>query len=245
MIFATFITVLVVAPVFFLSGVTGSFFSPLASSYAMAVLASMVVALTLTPALSSLLLSNAPLRRESPLTRWLQRGYDRALSQTVEKTRLAYATVGVLVVASLVLSLFLSQSVSPLPEFQQRDIKIDLDGAPGTSRPEMDRIVGRISDELRTIPGVRNVAAHVGRAILGDQVVGINSSEIWVSIDPGAHYDGTLAQIRETVDGYPGLQNDVQTYRVTLIGRQGCRKITTEPSRNPSSKSYFPWLGGL
>jgi Cu/Ag efflux pump CusA len=163
----------------------------------------------------------------------------------LKKTRLAYATVAVLVVASVVLSLFLSQSVSPLPEFQQRDIKIDLDGAPGTSRPEMDRIVGRISDELRTIPGVRNVAAHVGRAILGDQVVGINSSELWVSIDPGAHHDGTLAQIRETVDGYPGLQNDVQTYRVTLIGRQGCRKITTEPSRNPSSKSYFPWLGGL
>jgi Cu/Ag efflux pump CusA len=76
----------------------------------------------------------------------------------------------------------------------------------------MDRIVGRIGDELRTIPGVRNVAAHVGRAILGDQVVGINSGTLWVSIDPGANYDATLAQIQGTVDGYPGLQNVVQTY---------------------------------
>jgi CzcA family heavy metal efflux pump len=212
MIFAAFIMVMFVVPVFFLSGVTGAFYSPLASSYALAVLASMVVALTLTPALSSILLANAPLRRQSPLMRWLQQGYDRALSRTVQKTRLAYVTVAVLVLASLVLLLILSRSVSPLPEFQQRDVKIDLDGAPGTSRPEMDRIVDRISNELRTIPGVHNVAAHVGRAILGDQVVGINSSELWVSIGPGANYHATLSQIQETVDGYPGLQNQVGTY---------------------------------
>jgi CzcA family heavy metal efflux pump len=228
MIFATFILVLVVVPVFFLSGLTGTFFSPLAGSYALAVLASLVVALTLTPALSSILLFNAPLeRRRSPLRRWLQGTYERALSQSVQKTRLAYVTVAILVLAGGAVLILLSQSVSPLPEFKERDIKIDLDGAAGTSRPEMNRIVARVSNELRAIPGVRNVAAHVGRAILGDQVVGINSSELWVSIEPGANYDATLAQIQETVDGYPGLQNNVQTYLNEITGA-----IIEEPSED-------------
>jgi Cu/Ag efflux pump CusA len=224
MIFATLILVLAVVPVFVLPDETGSFYSPLAGSYALAVLASMVVALTLTPALSSILWSDGPSRRHSPLTSWLQGGYERALSKTVEKTRIAYVAVAVLTVVSLVLLAVLNQSVSPLPDFRQRNIKIDVDGAPGTSRPEMDRIVGRIGDELRTVPGVRNVAAHVGRAILGDQVVGINSSQLWVSIDPGANYDETLAQIQETVDGYPGLHNEVQTY-LNEIGSA----VETEP----------------
>jgi CzcA family heavy metal efflux pump len=217
LIFGTLITLLAVVPFFFIEGVTGAFFRPLAVSYALAILVSMLVALFITPALSAILLSSAPLeRRQSPLTRWFQRGYDGLLARTIQRSRLAYAAVAVLVLAGLVALPFLSQSL--LPEFRQRDVKIHLDAAPGTSRPEMSRIMARVGDELLALPGVRNVAAHVGRAILGDQVVGINSGELWVSFDPGADYDGTLAQIRETVDGYPGLENDVQTYLDEISG---------------------------
>ncbi len=81
---------------------------------------------------------------------------------------------------------FLRQSL--LPSFKEPELLIHLDGMSGTSRPEMDRIVAQVSRELRSLPGVRNVGAHVGRAISGDQVVGINSSELWVSLDP-AHFD--------------------------------------------------------
>ena len=213
--FATLILVLAVLPVFFLEGVSGAFFQPLAISYALAVLASMVIALTVTPALSLILLSsmsNAPLKgRESPLIAWLQRGYERALAGVVRAPRLAFAAVAAAIVVGLAVLPFLRQE-QLLPSFKELDLMIQWDGAPGTSRSEMARIVARASQELQSIPGVRNVGAHLGRAVFGDQVVGINSAVLWVSLDPQANYNATVAQIQETVDGYPGLALQVQTY---------------------------------
>ncbi|OLD97590.1 MAG: hypothetical protein AUG80_11035 [Candidatus Rokubacteria bacterium 13_1_20CM_4_68_9] len=66
--------------------------------------------------------------------------------------------------------------------------------------------------ELRTVPGVSNVSAHLGRAITGDQVVGINASQLWLTIDPKANYEATVAAVERVVDGYPGLSGNVQTY---------------------------------
>jgi len=218
LLFATLIIALAVLPVFFMDGESGALFQPLAVSYALAVLASMLVALTVTPALSLILLSNmsgmstAPLqRRASPLIPWLQRGYDQALSRIIQMPRLAYATVAVLVVAGLVVLPYLGPK-QLLPSFKEPYVLIQLDGAPGTSGTAMDRIVARASSELRSIPGVQNVGAHVGRAVFGDQVVGINSARLWVKVDPKANYDATVAAIQETVDGYAGLDREVRTY---------------------------------
>ena len=83
---------------------------------------------------------------------------------------------------------------------------------PGTSWPEMDRITIQASKELRAIPGVRNFGAHIGQALIMDEVVGMYFGENWISVDPSVDYDKTLAKIQETVDGYPGLYRDVQTY---------------------------------
>ena len=66
--------------------------------------------------------------------------------------------------------------------------------------------------ELRTIPGVRNCGTHIGQALLMDEVYGIYFGENWISVDPSVDYDETLAKVQETVDGYPGLYRDVQTY---------------------------------
>jgi len=218
LLFATLIIALAVLPVFFMDGESGALFQPLAVSYALAVLASMLVALTVTPALSLVLLSNmssmstAPAqRRESPLILWLQGGYDRALSRIIQTPRLAYAAVAVLVVAGLAVLPFLGPK-QLLPAFKEPYVLIQLDGAPGTSGTAMDRIVARASSELRSIPGVQNVGAHVGRAVFGDQVVGINSAQLWVKVDPTANYDATVAAIQETVDGYAGMDREVRTY---------------------------------
>jgi CzcA family heavy metal efflux pump len=212
LLFGTLIAALAVAPVFLMEGTSGLFYQPLALSYVLALLASTVVALTLTPALSILLLARAPLeRRESPLIRWLERIYERVLSQIIVRTpRLAYVAVAVMVVASLVVLPFLR--LVPLPEFKDRDLVIQWDAAPGTSHPAMIRLAAEVSHELRAIPGVRNFAAHVGRAVLSDKVVGINSGDLWVSIDPVANYDQTVAAIREVIDDYPGLVHNVCTY---------------------------------
>ena len=95
---------------------------------------------------------------------------------------------------------------------------VQLDAAPGTSLPEMNRITALASQELRSIAGVRDVGAHVGRAVTSDQVVNVNSGELWVSIDPDADYDATLDSIREVVNGYPGLSGDVLTYSNERVG---------------------------
>ena len=68
---------------------------------------------------------------------------------------------------------------------------VEWEGPPGTSRMEMVRISSLALEELRAIPGVNNVGSLVGRAITGDKIVGINSGELWVSIDPSADYDHT------------------------------------------------------
>jgi CzcA family heavy metal efflux pump len=210
-VYATLIEVLAVMPVFFLDGLSGAFFQPLALAYALALLVSMIVALTVTPALAFLLLRNAPLdQRESPLIPWLQRGYNGLLSRTIRTPRIAYGIVGLIVVGGLLVMPFLGQSL--LPSFKETDFLMHWVTKPGTSHPEMYRITEESAKELQAIPGVRNFGAHIGRAVAADEVVGMNFTENWISIDPNVDYDDTLHAVQATVDGYPGLYRDVQTY---------------------------------
>jgi CzcA family heavy metal efflux pump len=212
--YATVIIAVAVVPVFFMEGLTGAFFPPLVLSYLLAIAASMVVALFVTPALSLLLLPGAPLaRREPPLAGLLRRGYERALAPIVRtpgRTLLAGAAGMVVVLVGLALVPLLSQDLAP--SFKDTDLLIRLDATPGTSHPEMTRITAQASNELRGIQGVRDVGAHVGRAVMSDQTVSVDSSELWVSIDPSADYDKTVASIQQVVGGYPGLDGEVLTY---------------------------------
>src|SRR6266540_624711 len=160
LIYATLILLLVISPIFFIGGSSGTFIRPLAISYGLAVLASMI-------------------------------------------------TGGLTLIALVILP---SLNLSLLPAFKERNLLIQLNAVPGTSQPEMSRITGRISQELRSTQGVSKVAAHIGRAVLGDLPVNVNSAELWVSIDPAADYDQTTAAINKVVNGYPGLHHNVQTY---------------------------------
>jgi CzcA family heavy metal efflux pump len=210
-VYATLIEVVAIAPVFFMEGLSGAFFRPLALSYALALLASMIVALTVTPAMAYLLLRNASLEsRESPVVPWLQRVYEAALSRVIRVPGRAYAAVGVMMLVGAVGWSQLGKSL--LPDFKERDFLMHWLAKPGTSHPEMYRITAQASKELRAIPGVQNFGAHIGRAVVADEVVGMYFAENWVSVDPKADYDGTLRKIQETVDGYPGIYRDVQTY---------------------------------
>jgi len=213
LLYATLIIGVAWAPVFFLDGLANEFFPPLAASYLLAVAASLVVAMTVTPALSLFLVSFAPpAPQEPPVGRWLQRQYGAALSRIFGMPRPAFfAAVAVVAVVGLALTPMLSRP-SLLPSFKEKDLLIHLDGAPGTSRPEMNRIAGEVSRELRGIDGVRNVGAHVGRAVTSDQVAGVHAGELWVSIDPEADYDATVGAIEGVVNSYPGLARDVVSF---------------------------------
>lgn len=208
---ATVIIALAVMPVFFMGGLAGSFFEPLALAFILAMLASMVVALTVTPALCLILLTRAGIeRQESPLVPWLRRHYGALLARVIDAPRASFAIVIVLVVAGLGVLPFLGAGL--LPAFKERNFLMHWVPPEGTSHAETVRITQRASRELRAVPGVRNFGAHIGRAIGGDEPYGINFTENWISVDPKVDYDKTRASVEAAVAGYPGLYRDVQTY---------------------------------
>ncbi len=210
-IYATLIIIVAAVPIFFLEGLTGAFFRPLALAYTLAVLASMVVALTVTPALALILLRKAPLDpRDPPVVRVLKRGYKKSLEPIVDRPWPGYVFFGALIVVGAVTVPFLGQSL--LPDFKERDFLMHWVTQPGTSAAEEVRISQRACKELLEIEGVRNCGSHIGQAYNGDEVYGVNFGENWISIDPAVDYDATLAKVQELVQGYPGIRRDVQTY---------------------------------
>ncbi|HUR59013.1 MAG TPA: efflux RND transporter permease subunit, partial [Opitutaceae bacterium] len=209
-VLASLIVALVFVPVFFLPGLAGSFFRPLALAYVLAIMASMIVALTLTPAMALMLLPKAAEHRRSPLSERLQNMYAGWLPRMAQRPKLA---IGILVAtlggAGAALP-FLGEEF--LPNFQETDFLMHWVGKPGMSLEEMRRITTRASKELRAIPGVRNFGSHIGRAEVADEVYGPNFTELWISIEPAANYGPTVRKIQEVVDGYPGLYRDLLTY---------------------------------
>ncbi len=210
-VYATFIIVVALIPVFMLTGLIGAFFRPLALSYTFAIVASMGVALTVSPALTLTLLRGVPIeRRFSPLVGWLQKGYTAGLSRVIRRPVAAYLTFALVTLAGVAVYPHLGQSL--FPGFKERDFLIHWVAPPGTSTAEMERTTSKISRELLAIPGVQSAGAHIGQALLGEEVAGVNLGEIWVSLSPQADYTLTLDRIHAVTNGYPGLYREVQTY---------------------------------
>ena len=211
MIYATLIIIIAGAPIFFLSGLSASFFQSLGFTYVLTVLVSMIVAVLVTPALCLIFMSNAKNgNRVSSFAERQRQAYRRILGQVVQHVRPLMLVLVVAALVSVAGFAFLNRSM--IPTFKDRNLLIRLNGVVGMSQPEMSRIDTRLSTELKSLPGVVNVDAHMGRAVLGDQVVNVNSSEVWVTIDRQADYDKTIAAIQGVVNGYPGLDGKVLTY---------------------------------
>jgi len=237
-VLASLIVALVFVPVFFLPGLAGSFFRPLAIAYVLAVMASMMVALTLTPAMALMLLPKAAEHRSSPFSDRLQGAYARWLPRIAGRPILA-AIILALALGGTAASLpFLGEEF--LPDFQETDFLMHWVEKPGTSLEAMRRITERASKELRTVPGVRNFGSHIGRAEVADEVVGPNFTELWISIEPTVDYKPTVQKIQEVVDGYPGLYRDVLTYLKERI-----KEVLTGASATIVVRVYGPDLGVL
>jgi CzcA family heavy metal efflux pump len=210
-VYATLIVVIVFLPIFFLDGIAGSFFRPLASAYILSVLASLIVALTVTPALCYMLLTSHHGRaEEAPVARGLRRVYAAVLPALIRRPFVAISVI----VATFVLSAAMATRFGSefLPEFQETDFLMHFVTKPGASVEEMDRVTVIASRELRAIPGVRNFGSHIGRAEVADEVYGPNFTELWISVDPDVDYPATVKKIQRVMDGYPGMYCDVQTY---------------------------------
>jgi len=239
-VFGSMIVILVLVPVFTLEGLSGTFFRPLASAYVVAIVASLVVALTLTPALSMILLPKAAERRtqEAPLVTWLKKRYRPLLTRLIHRPRQCMSAVGVAFLLALGVYPVLGQEL--LPNFREYDFLMHWLERPGTSLDAMNRVTIRVSQELRSVPGVRNFGAHVGRAEVADEVVGIDFTELWISLDPSVPYESTVETIQEVVDGYPGLFRDLLTYL-----RERIKEVLTGTSGAIVVRIYGPELDTL
>jgi CzcA family heavy metal efflux pump len=194
-VYATFIVVLVFVPVFFMSGLQGRLFAPLGYAYVLAVLASLGVALTLTPALSLMLLARPLLARRAPpqepdapardtgepfLLRWLQAGYDRLLRRLDREVVLLFGVALVLFGAAVFA--LVTAGGEFLPELRENHFVVHVRGLPGTSLPQTMAAGGRLTRVMRDIPEVRSVVQQAGRAELGEDTWGVEYSEFEVDL---------------------------------------------------------------
>ena len=216
--YATLAILLALAPFLFLDTLATAFSRPLVLTYALALLASMLVAFILTPALATLLLGGNTAGREGSFGRHVKRFFDRRVAGSLARPRRAWALAGLLAVAGLACVPQIGGR-SLLPTLQDRNLLLQLQTVPGTSLPEMDRITAAVGRELRALPGVSSVGAHVGRAISSDQLVNVNSAEIWVTLDGAADYNRSKAAIQAAVHGYPGVRTHLVDYPATRIAQ--------------------------
>jgi CzcA family heavy metal efflux pump len=205
-VYATFIVVLVFVPVFFLSGLQGRLFAPLGYAYVLAVMASLLVALTVTPALSLLLLPNQPesLARQPPwLLRYLQSGYDWLLRRLDRELPLV-ATVAVVLVVAALLALR-NTGGEFLPELRENHFVVHMRGLPGTSLDQSmvggGRVTSLIRDDAQLSPQIRSMSVQAGRAELGEDTTGVEYSEIEVDLwsDKGKDAARLQKQLNQTL----------------------------------------------
>ncbi len=209
--YATLVTLLCVAPVFFAKGLTATFVHPMLLAFGLAVVASMVVAVTFTPALAMLLYDRGrPRRRGAALADRIRSDYERFMHAVMRLPRAALASLCVLGLVGLVAVPFLRQP-SP-PRFKDRDLVVRWDGPAGASLTEMDRITRRMVGQLRALPAVSDAAATLGRAVSADQIVDPSSGQIYVALRSSANYDNAVNQVRRIVDTTPGISTSVSTY---------------------------------
>ncbi|HKB08684.1 MAG TPA: efflux RND transporter permease subunit [Candidatus Polarisedimenticolia bacterium] len=211
-VFATFIVALVFLPVFFISGLQGRLFAPLAYAYVVATLSSLLVALTVTPALASLLLSGESSERsETLLVRRLKGVYSRVLSPLLGRPRIvATGAVALVLLALLLLPWF---GVELLPDFQESNVIVHMVGLPGTSLDTSVRAAREAERAIHGIDGVVSTGVKVGRAELGEDAWGPEQSEMIVALDPrrGA-YGPVLAEVRRHFAAFPGFVFSVKQF---------------------------------
>ncbi len=212
-VYASFIVALVFVPLLTLGGVAGRLFSPLGFSYILAILASLGVALTVTPALCHLLLGRARLSdRPPPLIRLLRPPYALML-------RLISRVPTLTILGSLLLCL-LGASILPmlggrfLPELREGHYIVHTASASGTSLEESIRIGSALTREFLKIPGVVSVSQWAGRAERGADTFGSHYSEYEVELEPmsGREQQAVLDRLREILAGFPGILYEANTF---------------------------------
>jgi CzcA family heavy metal efflux pump len=208
-VYATFIVALVFFPVLTLTGIQGKLFSPLATAFILAILASLGVALTVTPALCLPMLSRARPHEEPRYVRWLKERHRRWLGALSRRPRVVIVVALVMFLAASGTLPFLGGEF--LPEFHEGHFVLHMAALPGTSLEESLRLGKQVTQELLKNPHIRSVSQEAGRAENGEDTWGTHYSELHVDLRTlsGGEKEGIAGQIRQTLQKFPGL-----TFRV-------------------------------
>lgn len=183
-VYATLIVCLVVLPLFAMAGLEGRMFAPLGLAYVLSLLASLVVSLTVTPALASLVLSRTrhAERRDPPLLRGLKWAAARGVRWAMRHSRLVLAGVVVMLAGSNLMLLGMGSEF--LPAFNEGTLTVSVQLEPGTSLQESSRVAGRAEALILSVPEVAAVTRRTGRAEMDEHAEGVNSSELEVLLPP-------------------------------------------------------------
>ncbi len=218
-IYATLIVALILTPVLFLHGLQGAFFSPLAAAFILATLASLAVAVVVTPALSLLLLRNRKLPEEpAPLLRLKNRHADLLGRISARPRGALIISVASLLVTVAGFGLF---NTELLPAFREGHFVLGVAARPGASLTVMRSYGRAITRDLLAIPGIQSVEQQVGRASGGEDTWGTERSEFHVELRPklpGAEQDRIQQAIQDVLGRYPGLETEVLTFLGDRIG---------------------------
>ncbi len=202
-VYATFIVALVFVPLITLSGVAGKLFAPLGLAYILAILASLLVALTVTPALALLLLGRAPLpAADPPLIRWIKPRHEWLLRRIERRPAAVLGAVGIVLAGGLAVLPFLSGEF--IPPLREGHYIIHMTAIPGTSERESLRLGKRVTEAILAVPGVKSAAQWVGRAQNGADTAGTHYSEFEVELGtlPGEEQRRILGDIRTALAGH-------------------------------------------
>jgi CzcA family heavy metal efflux pump len=226
-VYATIVAVAVFLPELFASNVQGHFIGPLAVAFILAVSASLIVALTVTPALCALLLKENEDHREPRWLGQLKSLQARIILLITERLWLATGGLAALFAASLALLPFLGGAL--MPDFKEGHFVLYVSSTPGISLNELLGVGKRITKDILQLPYIATVEQHAGRAELSEDTYGTNSSEMHVELKPDADIDQDKAeeQLRAILSHYPGLQTEV----VTFLGDRISDSITGEKAQ--------------
>lgn len=210
MVFATAIIVLAFLPLMFLEGVEGRFFRPLGIAFGISIVASLLVALTVTPAMCRYLLkekSTATDSRDAPLVRFLKRFYEPAVRRAIRFRKSVLIAAVVATLGALWLGSTYGRSF--LPEFNEGTFTVGLFGTPGTSLEASDRIGRVIDNRLMEIDGVRTVSRRTGRAERDEHAEPVSNSEVDVTLKPGFRKEDVRQEISALLEQVPGITTNI------------------------------------
>jgi CzcA family heavy metal efflux pump len=218
-VYATIVVIAVFLPELISTSLQGRFVGPLALAFILAVLASLLVALTAAPALSALMLKARNSHGDSGWISRLKAWQDRGIAGVRARFRFVIVVLGLLTAAAVVALPLLPSSF--MPDFRENHFVLQVSASvPGASLTEMQALGERISAELLALPYVETVSQQIGREGLSEDTNGPHQSEFHIELRPGAAVDQTAAEdaLRQIVSRYPGIQSEVMTFLGDRIG---------------------------